>query len=81
MFTKELGLQTGRIHPHRFRRSFARNIVRWTETPIPALQRHFKHWSLLMTDYYIGTDPQLMEMFFEAQLEAFPRSLTPNSFW
>lgn len=23
-----------------------------------------------MTDYYIGTDPQLMEMFFEAQLEA-----------
>jgi integrase len=69
-FAKELGLTIGRIHPHRFRRSFARNIVRWTETPVAALQRHFKHWSMLMTDYYIGTDPQLMEMFFEAQMEA-----------
>lgn len=70
LFIKELDLKVGYIHPHRFRRTFARNIVRWTETPILALQRHFKHWSLLMTDYYIGIDPQLMEMFFEAQMEA-----------
>jgi hypothetical protein len=70
LFIRESKLEVGYIHPHRFRRSFARNIVRWTETPILALQRHFKHWSLLMTDYYIGTDPQLMEMFFDAQMEA-----------
>lgn len=70
VFVKELDLNVGYIHSHRFRRTFARNIARWTETPILALQRHFKHWSLLMTDYYVGTDSQLMEMFFEAQMEA-----------
>jgi len=70
LFVSKLNLDVGYIHTHRFRRSFARNIVRWTDTPILALQRHFKHCSLLMTDYYIGTDPQLMEMFFQAQMEA-----------
>ncbi len=70
LFVTERDLNVGYIHPHRFRRTFARNIVRWTETPILALQRHYKHWSLLMTDYYVGIDPQLMEMFFEAQMEA-----------
>ncbi len=70
LFIETMGLTVGYIHPHQFRRSFARNIVRWTNTPILALQRHFKHWSLLMTDYYIGADSQLMEMFYQEQLEA-----------
>jgi integrase len=69
LFVKETDLDVGYLHPHRFRRTFARNIVRWTETPLLALQRHFKHWSLLMTDYYVGIDPQLMEMFLEVQME------------
>jgi integrase len=70
LFIQTSNLRVGGIHPHRFRRSFARNIVRWTETPILALQRHFKHWSLLMTDYYIGVDVDLMEKFFDEQQEA-----------
>src|SRR3954447_17501609 len=55
-FIKELKLNVGHIHPHQFRRTFARNVARWSNAPILALQRHFKHWSLLMTDYYIGVD-------------------------
>lgn len=70
LFVEEMCSDVGYIHTHQFRRSFARNIIRWTNTPILALQRHFKHWSLLMTDYYIGSDSQLMELFYREQLEA-----------
>jgi integrase len=67
---KELTHDVGHVHPHQFRRTFARNVVRWSTVPILALQRHFKHWSLLMTDYYIGVDDELMRMFFYEQREA-----------
>lgn len=49
------------LHAHRFRKSFARNIVRYSTTPILALKDHFKHWSLYMTDWYIGLDDGLIE--------------------
>ena len=49
------------LTPHRLRRSFARNIIRWTSTSIFALKDHLKHWSLYMTDWYIGLDPELIE--------------------
>jgi site-specific recombinase XerD len=62
-------LEIAHVHPHQFRRSFARNIIRWTNTPILALQRHFKHCSLLMTDYYIGVDEQLLQMYLQEQEE------------
>lgn len=54
------GLKTN-LTPHRLRRSFARNIIRWTSTSIFALKDHLKHWSLYMTDWYIGLDPELIE--------------------
>jgi integrase len=50
-----------KIHPHQFRRSFARNIIRYSSTSILALKEHFKHWSLYMTDWYIGLDQELIE--------------------
>jgi integrase len=49
------------VHVHRFRRSFARNIIRYSTTPILALKDHFKHWSLYMTDWYVGLDYELIE--------------------
>lgn len=49
------------LHPHRFRRSFAKNIIRFSSTSILALKDHFKHWSLYMTDWYVGLDPDLIE--------------------
>jgi integrase len=66
-FIKELKLGIGYVHPHQFRRTFARNVVRWSNAPILALQRHFKHWSLLMTDYYVGVDDQLVQLYFSEQ--------------
>jgi integrase len=68
-FVDEKNLNIDHVHPHQFRRSFARNIIRWTDTPIVALQRHFKHCSLLMTDYYIGIDDQLVQMYYHEQKE------------
>jgi integrase len=46
---------------HRLRRSFAKNIIRFSSTSILALKDHFKHWSLYMTDWYIGLDANLLE--------------------
>lgn len=69
-FIEVLKLSVGHIHPHQFRRSFARNVARWTSAPILALQRHFKHWSLLMTDYYVGVDDQLVQLYFREQQAA-----------
>lgn len=51
----------GNVHPHRLRRSFARNIIRFSTTPLLALKDHLKHWSLYMTDWYIGLDSELIE--------------------
>jgi integrase len=41
-FVEEKKLKLAHVHPHQFRRSFARNIIRWTDTPSVALQRHFQ---------------------------------------
>jgi integrase len=69
-FIQELNLKVSYVFPHQFRRTFARNVILWSQAPMLALKRHFKHWSLLMTDYYIGMDDQLVEMFFEEQKNA-----------
>lgn len=49
------------IHTHRLRRSFARNIIRYSTTPILALKDHLKHWSLYMTEWYVGLDNEMIE--------------------
>ncbi len=59
-FCKDHGLTT-HLHTHRLRRSFARNIIRFSSTSLLALKDHFKHWSLYMTDWYVGLDPELIE--------------------
>jgi hypothetical protein len=46
---------------HQFRRTFARNVVRYTDVPIEALREHFKHASLCMTDWYLGYDVELFQ--------------------
>ena len=47
------------IHPHMFRRTFARYVARYDTTNLLALKEHFKHISLSMTDYYVGNDLEL----------------------
>lgn len=47
------------VHPHMFRRTFARHIVRCDTTNLMALKEHFKHWSVAMTDRYVGIDEEL----------------------
>lgn len=58
-FCSDLGLKV-HVHPHMFRRTFARNIVRVDSTALLALKEHLKHWSLYMTDWYVGLDPDLI---------------------
>ncbi len=68
-FTKARQLTIARIHPHQFRRSFARNVARWTTVPLDALRRHYKHWSILMTEHYVGIDGELLEFYYQEQRE------------
>lgn len=62
-YLREFALYCGvtiHVHPHMFRRTFARNIVRVDGTALLALKEHFKHWSLYMTEWYVGLDPDLI---------------------
>lgn len=56
---KDSGGQPFHLHPHMFRRSFARYVARYDTTNLLALKEHFKHLSLTMTDYYVGHDLEL----------------------
>ncbi len=67
------------LHPHMFRRSFARYVVRHDTTNLLALKDHFKHISLSMTDYYVGNDSELWMLMEEengrVSLESFDKAL------
>lgn len=67
------------LSTHRFRRTFARHVVRSDATNLLALRDHFKHLSLAMTDHYVGMDEELQDMLNdEANLlsvESFDRAL------
>jgi hypothetical protein len=67
------------IHPHMFRRTFARHVARHDTTNLLALQEHFKHASLWMTDYYVGSDHELWTLMVEEEeklyLESFDKAL------
>jgi len=45
---------------HQFRKTFARFVVRHHKLGLLALKRHFKHVSLAMTDFYTGTDSDIL---------------------
>jgi integrase len=67
VFVTMLGLKdsSGRpfhLHPHMFRRTFARHVVRHDTTNLLALKEHFKHVSLSMTDLYVGSDVELWQL-------------------
>jgi integrase len=83
-FVRMLGLKdsSGRafhIHPHMFRRTFARHVVRYDTTNLLALKEHFKHISLSMTDYYVGSDLELWTLMMEEEekllFESFDKAL------
>jgi len=83
-FLTMLGLKDSRgrvfhIHPHMFRRTFARHVVRHDTTNLLALKEHFKHLSLSMTDYYVGSDPELWALMMEEEekllFESFDKTL------
>jgi integrase len=67
------------IHPHMFRRTFARHVARYDTTNLLALKEHFKHASLYMTDYYVGSDHELWTLMVEEEeklfLETFDKAL------
>lgn len=67
------------LHPHMFRRTFARYVVRTDTTNLLALKAHFKHVSLAMTDYYVGVDEELQDLLNDEanrlSFESFDRAL------
>jgi integrase len=76
---KDSGGRPPHLHPHMFRRSFARYVVRYDTTNLLALKEHFKHLSLTMTDYYIGNDLELWMLMQEetekVSFESFDKAL------
>lgn len=84
VFVAMLGLRdsSGRpfhLHPHMFRRTFARHVVRYDTTNLLALKEHFKHVSLSMTNYYAGSDLELWTVMMEEEekllFESFDKAL------
>ncbi|HEX5432836.1 MAG TPA: tyrosine-type recombinase/integrase, partial [Candidatus Angelobacter sp.] len=76
VFVAMLGLKdsNGRpfhLHPHMFRRTFARHVVRYGTTNLLALKEHFKHVSLSMTDHYVGSDLELWTLMIEEEEKLF----------
>lgn len=58
------------ITTHQLRKTFAKLIGITDKTNLLALKEHFKHASLTMTDYYVGTNFELLGMISEEkQLE------------
>jgi hypothetical protein len=54
-----------------FRRTFARHVARYDTTNLLALKEHFKHASLWMTDYYVGSDLELWTLMMEEEEKLF----------
>ncbi|MCZ2076273.1 MAG: site-specific integrase [Bryobacterales bacterium] len=83
-FVAMLGLKNSterafHLHPHMFRRTFARYVVRHDTTNLLALKEHFKHISLSMTDHYVGDDLELWMLLEEeterVSFESFDKAL------
>ncbi len=55
---------------HQFRKTFARFVTLASPHAVLALQRHFKHVSVAMTERYLPTDPDLMDEIIEQSFEA-----------
>jgi integrase len=67
-FTEFNALDNWHLAPHQFRKTFARFVTLRAPNAILALQRHFKHVSLQMTEHYIPVDPDLIDEIVEESL-------------
>ncbi len=85
VFVAMLGLKDSsgnpfHLHPHMFRRTFARHVARHDTTNLLALKEHFKHLSLAMTDLYVGSDVELWQLMVaeeeELLFESFEKALS-----
>ena len=63
------------ITTHQLRRTFARLIGITDKTCLVALKEHFKHASLAMTDYYVGTNLELISMINEEKQQELTEGL------
>jgi integrase len=68
---RDTGGRPFHLHPHMFRRTFARHVARHDTTNLLALKEHFKHASLWMTDYYVGSDLELWTLMMEEEEKLF----------
>ncbi|MDP9111600.1 MAG: hypothetical protein M3M96_08210, partial [Candidatus Eremiobacteraeota bacterium] len=62
------GISGWRFAAHQFRKTFARFVTVVAPNAVLALQRHFKHVSLQMTERYIGIDSELVDDIIEESL-------------
>lgn len=63
------------ITTHQLRRTFAKLIGITDKTCLVALKEHFKHASLAMTDYYVGTNLELIGMIDEERQQELTEGL------
>lgn len=63
------------ISTHQLRRTFAKLIGITDKTCLLALKEHFKHASLAMTDYYVGTNHELIAMIGEEKQQEISEGL------
>lgn len=69
-FAKFNGVREWNFATHQFRKTFARFVTLAAPTGVLALQRHFKHVSLAMTERYLPSDSDLMDEIIEQSFEA-----------
>jgi hypothetical protein len=68
-FANLIGIVEWSFAPHQFRKTFARFVALAAPNGALALQRHYKHVSIQMTERYFPTDPELMDEIMEASAE------------
>jgi integrase len=68
-FAHAIGIIEWTFAPHQFRKTFARFVSLAAPNGALALQRHYKHISIQMTERYFPTDPDLMDEIMEASAE------------
>jgi len=68
-FARKHGVGNWTFASHQFRRWFARFVTKRDFTGLVALQEHFGHMSLLMTEYYAYWDDALIQDVLDADIE------------
>jgi integrase len=66
-FVGTLGSRNLDVTAHQFRKTFARFVALSSLGSPFTLMRHFKHASILMTERYLCSDPDMLNEIFEAQ--------------